>query len=59
MLVLRCDDRISYHIIRAEGAGLSKDGVAEALTVGLVVEGSIVIPHLRRAFEPVDGFWSS
>ncbi len=57
-LVLRCDDCISYHIVQAREAGLSKDEVVEALAVGLVVGGSIVIPHLRRAFELVDELWS-
>ncbi len=49
-LVLRCDDCISYHLIQAREAGLRREEVLEALAVGLVVGGSIVIPHLRRAF---------
>ena len=49
-LVLRCDDCIQYHVIRCFEEGVSTSQVTEALGVGLVVGGSIVIPHLRRAF---------
>lgn len=48
-LVLRCDDCILYHAIRAKEEGVSNDEYREALGVGLIVGGSIVIPHLRRA----------
>ncbi|MFQ5689966.1 MAG: carboxymuconolactone decarboxylase family protein [Gemmatimonadota bacterium] len=48
-LVLRCDDCIAYHLIRCREQGWSKDELFEAFAVGLVVGGSIVIPHLRRA----------
>ncbi len=47
--VLRCDDCVLYHTIRCHDEGVKKDEFAEAMTVGLVVGGSIVIPHLRRA----------
>jgi len=50
-LVLRCDDCIKYHIIQCFDAGFSDDELQEALNIGLVVGGSIVIPHMRRAFE--------
>ncbi|MCS7217270.1 MAG: carboxymuconolactone decarboxylase family protein [Candidatus Bipolaricaulota bacterium] len=56
-LVLRCDDCISYHLIQAKEAGVTKAEVVEALAVGLVVGGSIVIPHLRRACEWVEELW--
>jgi len=49
-LVLRCDDCIQYHVIRCFEEGVTTPQVTEALGVGLVVGGSIVIPHLRRAF---------
>jgi len=49
--VLRCDDCISYHLSAAAAAGASEAEIAEALGVALIVGGSIVIPHLRRAFE--------
>jgi AhpD family alkylhydroperoxidase len=53
-LVLRCDDCVSYHLVRCAEEGLSDDEIRESLAVGLVVGGSIVIPHLRRAFATLD-----
>lgn len=53
-LVLRCDDCVAYHLIRCKELGLTDTQVFEALNVGLVVGGSIVIPHLRRAVELLD-----
>ncbi len=53
-LVLRCDDCISYHIVRCAEEGITDDEFFEALSVGLVVGGSIVIPHLRRAVDTLD-----
>lgn len=50
-LVLRCDDCISYHIFEAWESGWSKEELYEAMNVALIVGGSIVIPHLRRAAE--------
>jgi AhpD family alkylhydroperoxidase len=50
-MVLRCDDCIGYHLIRCVEEGSSDDEIREALSVSLVVGGSIVIPHLRRAAE--------
>lgn len=49
-LVLRCDDCIQYHVIRCHEEGVTTPQMTEALGVGLIVGGSIVIPHLRRAF---------
>ena len=48
--VLRCDDCIKYHIIRCHEEGLSDAELEETLFIGLLVGGSITIPHLRRAF---------
>ena len=48
--VLRCDDCITYHLVRAGEEGWSRDEVVDALNVALVVGGSITIPHVRRAF---------
>ena len=48
---LRCDDCINYHIIQAYRLGVARAEQEEALNVALVVGGSIVIPHLRRAYE--------
>ncbi len=50
-LVLRCDDCVEYHLITCHENGVATAEVEEALSIGLVVGGSIVIPHLRRAFE--------
>jgi AhpD family alkylhydroperoxidase len=46
---LRCDDCITYHLVRCVEEGAGDDEIMEALNVALVVGGSIVIPHLRRA----------
>jgi ribonuclease HI len=48
---LRCDDCINYHIIQSFRLGVIRAEQEEALNVALVVGGSIVIPHLRRAYE--------
>ena len=53
-LVLRCDDCVSYHLVRCAEEGLSDPEITEALAVGLIVGGSIVIPHLRRAINTLD-----
>ena len=53
-LVLRCDDCISYHVAQCRQAGVNRDEMFEAFSVGLVVGGSIVIPHLRRAVDFLD-----
>lgn len=48
--VLRCDDCITYHLVQCGEAGWKRAEVIDALNVALVVGGSIVIPHTRRAF---------
>jgi AhpD family alkylhydroperoxidase len=53
-LVLRCDDCITYHVIRCREEGVTRPEFLEAFNVGLVVGGSIVIPHLRRAVAMLD-----
>ena len=53
-MVLRCDDCISYHVAQCRDAGVSRDEMFEAFSIGLVVGGSIVIPHLRRAVDFLD-----
>ena len=53
-LVLRCNDCIDYHILQCVDAGWTDEELCEAFNVGLVVGGSIVIPHLRHAFETLD-----
>ena len=53
-MVLRCDDCISYHVIRCKELGASDEQLFEIFNVGLIVGGSIVIPHLRRAVALLD-----
>ena len=48
-LVLRCDDCVTYHVVRCHEEGVTREEFLEVFGVGLVVGGSIVIPHLRRA----------
>lgn len=52
--VLRCDDCIAYHIDQSIKAGASDLEIWETLDIALIVGGSIVIPHLRRAVEFMD-----
>ncbi len=47
---LRCDDCINYHIIQSYRLGATRNEQQEAFNVALVVGGSIVIPHMRRAY---------
>jgi AhpD family alkylhydroperoxidase len=53
-LVLRCDDCVTYHIVRCREEGTTLDEFLEAFNVALVVGGSITIPHLRRAVATLD-----
>tara|TARA_R110002124_G_scaffold287089_1_gene470340 strand:- start:118375 stop:118728 length:354 start_codon:yes stop_codon:yes gene_type:complete len=50
-LVLRCDDCVRYHLEESFKLGISKEEVVEAMSVSLLIGGTIVIPHLRRAYE--------
>jgi AhpD family alkylhydroperoxidase len=52
--VLRCNDCISYHVIRCVQEGISDQEFFEALNIALVVGGSITIPHIRRAVDIFD-----
>ncbi|MHA1303550.1 MAG: carboxymuconolactone decarboxylase family protein [Candidatus Heimdallarchaeaceae archaeon] len=49
--ILRCEDCITYHMIRAVQEGCSDDEIAETLAISLIVGGSITIPEVRRAVE--------
>lgn len=53
-MVLRCDDCITYHIVRCKEEGVTDAEFFETFNVGLIVGGSIVIPHLRRAVDMLD-----
>lgn len=48
-MVLRCDDCICYHLDQCQAAGVNETELNEAMNIALIVGGSIVIPHLRRA----------
>jgi AhpD family alkylhydroperoxidase len=50
-LVLRCDDCISHHVIQIKEIGLTDEEFDEIMSIGLVVGGSITIPHVRRAYK--------
>jgi AhpD family alkylhydroperoxidase len=52
-MVLRCDDCVKYHLETCYKIGLTKAEVVEALSIANLIGGTIVIPHLRRAYE----FW--
>ncbi len=52
--VLRCDDCIAYHVDQCVKLGFRDEEIWEALDVALIIGGSIVIPHLRRAVEFLD-----
>lgn len=52
--VLRCNDCITYHVIRCIQEGVSDDEFFEALNIALLVGGSITIPHVRRAVDTFD-----
>ncbi|HET8854903.1 MAG TPA: carboxymuconolactone decarboxylase family protein [Salinimicrobium sp.] len=51
--VLRCDDCVKYHLETCHKEGVTKEEAMEALSIATLVGGTIVIPHLRRAYE----FW--
>ena len=53
--VLRCDDCIKYHLETSFKNGISKAEMMEAMGIATLVGGTIVIPHLRRAYE----FWEA
>jgi ribonuclease HI len=55
---LRCDDCIHYHIIQSYRLGVTRAEQEEALNVALIVGGSIVIPHMRRAYELLGELYS-
>ena len=49
--VLRCDDCVKYHLESSYKEGATKEEVLETLSIATLVGGTIVIPHLRRAYE--------
>lgn len=53
-LVLRCDECVTYHIIQCMQRNVTDPEFFEAFNIGLVVGGSITIPHLRHAVEMLE-----
>lgn len=53
--VLRCDDCVKYHLETSYKLGITKEEMMEAMGIATLVGGTIVIPHLRRAYE----FWEA
>ena len=49
--VLRCNDCIAYHMIQCAADGVKDAEFHEALSVAMIVGGSITIPHVRYTFE--------
>ncbi|MFT4831707.1 MAG: AhpD family alkylhydroperoxidase [Psychroserpens sp.] len=49
--VLRCDDCVKYHLENSHKEGVTKSEVMETLGIATLVGGTIVVPHLRRAYE--------
>lgn len=54
-LVLRCDDCVKYHLEKCHELGLSTEELHEIFSIAMLVGGTIVIPHTRRAVE----FWEA
>ena len=52
-LVLRCDDCIKHHLIQCHECGVKDEELMEVLSIGVVVGGSVTIPHIRKAVK----FW--
>lgn len=50
-LILRCDDCVRYHLEACHKLEIPKEEVVEAMSISLLIGGTIVIPHLRRAYE--------
>ena len=48
-MVLRCDDCVTYHMKQCVDAHLTDEEIWEAMSIGLLIGGSVVMPHLRRA----------
>ncbi|MDX2246233.1 MAG: carboxymuconolactone decarboxylase family protein [Bacteroidia bacterium] len=53
-MVLRCDDCVRYHIQSSVEAGATEKELIEVFEISLLVGGTIVIPHLRRAISFMD-----
>ena len=54
--VLRCNDCITYHVIRCTQQGMTDEEFFETMNIALIVGGSITIPHIRKATETLDQY---
>jgi AhpD family alkylhydroperoxidase len=50
-MVLRCDDCIKYHLGKCHEVGVTDAEMQEVFAIATLIGGTIVIPHLRRAYE--------
>ncbi len=50
-MVLRCDDCVTYHLKQCMTLGVSDEEIWETMSIGLLIGGSVVMPHLRRAVQ--------
>lgn len=50
-MVLRCDDCVKYHLGKCKELHVSDAQMQEVFSIATLIGGTIVIPHLRRAFE--------
>jgi AhpD family alkylhydroperoxidase len=57
-MVLRCNDCIFYHLDRCVTEGATREELHETMNIALIIGGSIVIPHLRYAFEMLDELYA-
>lgn len=53
-LVLRCNDCIGYHVDQCIKQGVTREEFSEVCSIGLIVGGSITIPHIRYIYELLD-----
>jgi AhpD family alkylhydroperoxidase len=53
-MVLRCDDCVAYHLQQCKKLEVADAELYDAFSVALVVGGTIVVPHLRRAVAYLD-----
>ena len=58
-MVLRCNDCIFYHIDRSIAEGATREELYETFNVALIIGGSMVIPHLRYAFQVMEEIFSA
>lgn len=58
-LALRCDDCVKYHIGSAIENGANEKELIETFEIASLIGGTIVIPHLRRAFEYMDDYFEN